>query len=238
MPSSTTSLRPRFATTSTRSASADRHGSVRPSASSITTASPATSATGPHPGTTAHRVHPLSTSTMPRSASVLVRLGAWASASPPSPSRTTGSSSTVVASATSPYMSRTTGTAGRDAAAAALAAPSSSSTSSPAAFLLARSSSASTRALAGSVSTTSSARSSSATESSASMASRDWRNRAKARQSPGLSRVKASHPSSPRRCGKSFMERASSRTPRGSRRRSMACLAASARCLALRNRSS
>uniref|UniRef100_A0A0E0M854 Uncharacterized protein n=1 Tax=Oryza punctata TaxID=4537 RepID=A0A0E0M854_ORYPU len=235
MPSSTTSLRPRFATTSTRSASADRHGSVRPSASSITTASPATSATGPHPGTTAHRVHPLSTSTMPRSTSVLVRLGASASASPPSVSRTTGSSSTVVASATSPYMSRTTGTAGRDAVPASAAA---SSTSSPAAFLLARSSSSSSRALAASVSTTCSARSSSATESSASMASRDWRNRAKARQSPGLSRVKASHPSSPRRRGKSFMERASSRTPRGSRRRSMACLAASARCLALRNRSS
>uniref|UniRef100_A0A0A8Z5I4 Uncharacterized protein n=1 Tax=Arundo donax TaxID=35708 RepID=A0A0A8Z5I4_ARUDO len=71
------------------------------------------------------------------------------------------------------------------------------------------------------------------------MASRDCRNRAYARQSAGDAPAKASHASSePRRRGKSFMDRASSRTPLGSRRWSMACLAASARWRALRKRSS
>ncbi|GJN20752.1 hypothetical protein PR202_gb08169 [Eleusine coracana subsp. coracana] len=52
---------------------------------------------------------------------------------------------------------------------------------------------------AGSVSATSSARSSSATQSSTAMASRDWRNRQNARQSPGDAPSNAAHPSSARR---------------------------------------
>nr|ACL54602.1 unknown [Zea mays] len=101
-PSSTTSFLLRLAMTSTGSSSLIRHGSLRPSASSTTTASSAASATGPHPGTTAQRAHALSTSTTPRPTSVLARLGADSMAATPPVSLTTGSRMTVVASATSP----------------------------------------------------------------------------------------------------------------------------------------